>query len=427
MTVCKVLSIIFAVLFSNLCFATNGYFQIGYGPKSRALVGATTALPQDSMAAATNPAGMGLIPSSADVSLELFSPKRSASAAMGGFPGSSESDSNIFLIPNFGYVRKSPNGSLGITVYANGGMNTDYPANLPGPSNLFGDPGQLGVNLRQLIFAPTYTRNKDKHSFGVSLLLAYQTFEAKGLANFAGLKPPAAPAGNTGLTNQGEDSALGYGLRIGWVGNFDKFQLGAAYASKIFMGEFDDYRYLFAEQGDFDIPSNWSLGIAYQLNNRLTLLTDIQGIQYGEVASIANAGPTTTGVNVFADGQGFLGDNNGLGFGWENMIILKFAALYQYSAAIDLRFGLSHAEQPIDSGQATFNILAPAVIETHLALGMSYKAKGSKLQYSLTYNHALKNEVVGDFPQGFGGTPGSNQVNLEMQQHTVDAGINWSF
>ena len=41
--------------------ATNGYFSIGYGAKARGLAGAVTALPQDSMAAAVNPAGIAFV------------------------------------------------------------------------------------------------------------------------------------------------------------------------------------------------------------------------------------------------------------------------------------------------------------------------------------------------------------------------------
>jgi long-chain fatty acid transport protein len=39
-------------------FATDGYFSIGYGVKQVGQGGAGIAFPQDSLAAATNPAGM---------------------------------------------------------------------------------------------------------------------------------------------------------------------------------------------------------------------------------------------------------------------------------------------------------------------------------------------------------------------------------
>ena len=62
--------------------------------------------------------------------VDLFSPDRSESrsgSGMAGIDGAADSDSNNFFIPEFGYNRMiSPDMSLGITVYGNGGMNTDY-------------------------------------------------------------------------------------------------------------------------------------------------------------------------------------------------------------------------------------------------------------------------------------------------------------
>jgi long-chain fatty acid transport protein len=41
--------------------ATDGYFSHGYGVKSQGMGGVGIALPQDAIAAAANPAGLGLI------------------------------------------------------------------------------------------------------------------------------------------------------------------------------------------------------------------------------------------------------------------------------------------------------------------------------------------------------------------------------
>ena len=114
-------------------FATNGYFSHGYGIKAKSIGGAGIALPQDALAAATNPAGMALVGNRMDFGLDWFSPKRTT-IHTGGTPnavgineGTYDSGNNNFFIPEFGYNKMmSPNSSLGIAVYANGGMNTDY-------------------------------------------------------------------------------------------------------------------------------------------------------------------------------------------------------------------------------------------------------------------------------------------------------------
>ena len=60
----------FIFLFPVVSEATNGYFAHGYGARSKALAGATSALPQDAMAAAVNPAGMAFVDDQLD--LEMY-------------------------------------------------------------------------------------------------------------------------------------------------------------------------------------------------------------------------------------------------------------------------------------------------------------------------------------------------------------------
>ena len=54
--------------------ATNGYSPTGFGTINKGMVGAGVALPQDSMTAATNPAGMALVGNRWDGGIALFSP-----------------------------------------------------------------------------------------------------------------------------------------------------------------------------------------------------------------------------------------------------------------------------------------------------------------------------------------------------------------
>jgi len=447
----------FALLASMSAHATNGYFTIGYGPSSRGVAGAVTALPQDAMIAATNPAGMSEVGERIDFSVNLFSPIREATTNFGffgpgsGFQQTQESDNDYFILPNFGYTKKiNDQLTAGITIYANGGLNSEYqPDPNTGGFNLFGGTSQLGVDLKQLIFAPTlaYKPNKN-HSFGASLLIAYQSFKALGLQNFCSLKgdgscDPTNPAtigteaANDGLTNQGTDTSWGAGLRLGWVGKVsDNVTLGAAYSTKVYMNEFDKYDRLFAEDGDFDIPANWSLGIAVKATPKLTITADVQHIDYDGVDSISNNGPSINGggaaqnfINPFAEGQGFLGANNGLGFGWDSITVLKLGAVYEYDNEWTWRFGLSHGDGPIDDDQLAFNVLATAVVETHATVGFRHRPAGATdHEWNVAYMHAFNNDVRGPFPTPFGGTPGAGtQTRLEMYQHAFEVGYSWKF
>ena len=185
--------------------ATNGYFSHGYGLKAKGMGGASTAMTVDTFGGANNPASMVWVGGRLDAGVDVFMPKRSASrqgsTGFGGaYDGTSESGSNAFLVPEFGYNKLiNPNLSFGVTVYGNGGMNTNYEAGLNGgagaqsfapscqgaPSNILFGCGKLGVDLMQLIIAPTasYKLNAN-HSIGISPLFAYQRFKVDGLQAF---------------------------------------------------------------------------------------------------------------------------------------------------------------------------------------------------------------------------------------------------
>ena len=131
--------------------ATAGYFMLGYGAKSMGMAGAVVSNPQDSIAAASNPAGMALVGQRVDAGLRFFSPIREAqidTTAYGAtFDVDDESRRNLFLIPNIGFTRMV-NDRLwwGFTVFGNGGLNSTYDRNIFDETFVvFGAYGQGGA------------------------------------------------------------------------------------------------------------------------------------------------------------------------------------------------------------------------------------------------------------------------------------------
>lgn len=385
----------------GVAMATNGYFGHGYGTKNKSLGGAGVALPQDSMAAATNPAGMAFVGDRLDIGLAIFNPNREYSSTNAGAVSTpaQESDSEYFYIPHIGYNHMlSTSQSVGVTVYGNGGMNTDY------PRPVFGS-GAAGVDLSQLFVNISYAHKLTSNaSVGVGAILAYQRFKAYGLQNF-------------GLQNVGYDSATGYGLKLG--GQVDVgggVTLGASYQTKIEMGEFDKYAGLFAERGDFDIPSTYVLGIAWKAMKDLTVLLDYQRINYTDVASVSNPGPRS-----FAD-IGTLGTANGPGFAWEDINVIKLGVQYQ-TGDWTLRAGWNHGEQPIPTiNEGLFNILAPGVIEDHITLGFT-KALSKTSEISVSYMHGLSKSVTSTVPAALGG----GATTLKMDQNEIEFSYGMKF
>lgn len=399
--------------------ATNGYFAHGYGTKDKGMAGAGVALPQDAMAAATNPAGMVWVGHRFDLGAAIFSPRRqytvsgnpSPPPAFGLAPGTVKSDKNYFLIPHFAANwMLNADSSFGVAVYGNGGMNTDYPGSAGGGMGTYGG-GRTGVDLMQLFITPTYSRKINNNaSWGVGLVLAGQTFQARGLSRFA---PFSSDSSN--LTNNGHDTSYGAGARLGIQADvMPALTLGATYTSKIKMGEFKDYQGLFAEQGDFDIPASATIGLAWHTTPDSALVFDIQRIWYSNVKSIAN--PMLPNLQTAR-----LGDDNGAGFGWDDMTVYKLGYQWKTGGDWTWRVGFSHGNQPIPDSEVLFNILAPAVMENHVTFGFT-KEMSKNNELSMAFMYAPSKKVSGPNPL----SPGQN-IELEMKQYEVEASWAWKF
>ncbi len=392
--------------------ATNGYFLSGVGTGHKAMAGAGVALPLGSLSAATNPAALAFVGDRLDLSIALFNPNRDyeVSGAPSGFegtfplvPGKVESDSRYFPVPAAGYSRAlGGQQAMGLMLYGNGGMNTTYPE-----PTFYGT--DAGVNLTQMFLGATYARKLDeKNAFGVTPVLAYQVFKATGLQSFAGFSSDPAS-----LTDEGNASSFGAGVRVGYLGRWlPQLAFGASYQSRTWMTPFDKYKGLYAEEGGFDIPSSWVVGVAVTPNPMLDFAVDVQQVRYSEIKSIANPMPPSLKLES-------LGTDDGPGFGWQDMTVVKGGMQVRGANGWTWRAGYSYGEQPIPESEVLFNILAPGVVQQHATVGFSKKTPcGRVLHFALT--RAFSHEVTGTNPLE---APGQQDITLRMDQWDVELGM----
>lgn len=426
--------------------ATNGYFMHGYGIASQSMGGVAFALPQDSLVAAANPAGLSLVGSRFDGGLDWFSPRRSAqiegnssiATLLSGRSADGEYDGNglkNFYIPAFGYSRDiGRRFTAGLAMYGNGGLNTDYSVNPFGAFQLSGTPRNAGVNLEQLYIAPSLAwRISERQSIGVSADVVYQMFKAYGLQAFALQGFPSASLALVGpfsvapddVTDKGYSRAWGVGYRIGYLAEpLDGFTIGLGGQPKVHMERFHQYQGLFAGHGSFDVPANYGGGLAYRWRNTIVVSADIQRIIYSSVESVGNTlQPFVDGVKLGADG--------GPGFGWRNMTVYKFGAGWRPLDPLLLMVGYSYGRQPVPQDQTLFNILAPGVISRHYTAGAQYTL-AHRYELSLSYMRAPENRVYGQDsipnngllpPGSFGG----GEANVRLKEQAIGASVGVRF
>ncbi len=414
--------------------ATDGYFANGYGMTSIGMGGAAVAVTLEPFGGAVNPGAMSFLDSQWQLGLSWFSPDRSASrtgSGPAGIDGSATSGSSNFFIPEFGVNwRYSPELAFGLTVYGNGGMNTDYPgAQIPsqsacaqfnptaGPYNLLCGNGRLGVDLMQLMIAPYVSWQFTKgHSIGIAPTLAYQRFQAEGLQAFDN---PVLSTSTGRVTNNGYSSSWGGGVRIGYLGQFNEmFSLGAAYATKMSMGEFDSYKGLFAQSGKFDIPSNFTLGAALRPTGDWLLALDFQRIFYSDSVAVSNPSSLIGNCAMVPDPSACLGASNGAGFGWQDINVWKFGVQYALNDQWTLRGGYNYTQNPIRPQDVTFNIIAPGVVQNQWTLGATWKIDAAS-QITGAFMYAQNNSVTGtSLLVGFGAPPTTTET-ISMKEYQL--------
>lgn len=484
--------------------ATNGYFSHGYSVSQRAMAGAATAMAEDAMTASVNPAAGFWVGNATDYGLSIFAPIRDHSVSEVGDNANAgifaispiekqRSQRQRFYIPAFGIQRRiDDRASLGLAVYGNGGLNTIFRGNTarfgdglplfqtecegsfggggvaagasPDTAGFCGnDNATASVDLIQLFIVPSYSRRLgERFSIGVAPILAAQQFQAEGLAAFAQFSNRP-----DNVSDRGRDYSFGGGVRVGIFGMpMDWLSVGASYQSRIYMQPFDKYAGLFAEQGDFDIPSTYNLGFALHLPGQQRIAVDYQHIAFNEVASVGRPLSPNRFVNdcalprlISAQSGGIagnsgpsdacLGADTGPGFGWRDVDVVKFG----YQVAIGnvlLRAGYSRAGQPIPSDEVTLNILAPAVPEEHYTAGLSWRLTPS-MSVDLAVMFARANPVRGKNPlsnvdanvvtllaggvlpgamgtsDAFGVDADDQDIRLNMRQYELSLGIGYRF
>lgn len=340
--------------------ATNGDHMLGLSAIQNGMAGAVVAAPQDAATVLVNPAGMAEL-NIQDVRFDLgvgfLNPLRSANGR--------DSDSNLYMMPAGAVAfRVNDRLTLGMGLGGLSGMGVDFADTAAAAGN------QAIVTTKQFFkVAPGFAyRIDDRLAVGATVNLNYQSL---ALANPAYALP--------------QNQVFGWGVTAGLVWKFDeRLQLGAAWSSKQNMDDFEWNTAAGKFTMGMDAPQTLALGLAWRPAPGLLVEGDVKRIGFSDVL----------GTVAIGRPAGYAGPiPAALNFGWSDQTVFALAVQKDIGDKTQLRAGLNYGKSPIGPEDVNSNLGSLAVVEKHLALGVSRKFS-AKVTGSLSYVHAFGNSVT---------------------------------
>ena len=394
-----------ALLAAGTAHATNGMLMEGYGPISTGMGGVSQAIDHGNAGMAQNPATLGMMAdgtSRLDVAFGILGPD--VKSSMMGMEAKSGGTS--YVMPAFGYTKRSGAMTYGIGMFAQGGMGTEYAAdtfmsapNLLGISSGIDSRSELGVG--NVIFPVAYQVNSNL-TVGATLKFMWSSLDMKmtangaqlaGMAQASGVAPTgmlatmlpglaAAPWANISFSDDndftGAAKSTGFGASLGATYKVNKdVIMGASYQ---FKSALDDMKTSssaaslsaiggFADNGqitviDFQMPSVFAVGASWQASPALLLAADVKYIGWADAMKsfqmrYDSATPGMGSVS-FAMPQN-----------WKDQTVLNLGMAWKANDKLTLRAGLNLADNPIPDTYV--NPLFPATVKNHVTLGLGYK------------------------------------------------------
>ncbi len=256
------------------------------------------------------------------------------------------------------------------------GMVSDTPSRLPDQAaSTLGVP-QSGVE--RTVVTPSLVQQWDDGSVArLSAVLAYQRFASldMGIAQVQGggvLPPTWSDKINT---------SYGAGARVDVGGPLsDRLHWGAAYQSRVGMDSFANYRGVFSDPGDFDIPANASVALSYSLTPMFGVDVGVQRVMYSEITPFTSPSLPTRFLALLGDGASPV-------FAWRDLTVYSLGWTVHDDDIGNLELRYTTRQQPLPTSVLLEHALAPDTANDMVSVGWS-RALGSNARMSFAASYA---------------------------------------
>jgi len=251
--------------------------------------------------------------------------------------------------------------------------------------------GRLGLE-RRLISPGLLHRLNDNQVIGVSAVFATQSYGVSrlGLHSYnqsvpANLRPS--------IYDPYQETGYGAGVSLALRSEItDGITVDAGFRSRIDMDEFANYRGVYSQPADLDIPARARIGLAFQASDRSWLNVSVERVLYSEVGAFAS-------TNLPRRFLSLLGDSTSPTFSWDDLTVYSVGWAWADSKGASLHIDFSSRSQPSPSSRILSRALDSDLAQNAITIGYNRQmSMNSRFNINAAYapaEYAFGGNVLG--------------------------------
>jgi len=215
---------------------------------------------------------------------------------------------------------------------------------------------------RQLISPGLMHRMNDSQLVGVSAVFVTQSFGVSrlGMQSYDQTLPNNL---RSDIYNPYQETGYGAGVNLALRSELtDGLTLDAGFQSRINMNEFANYRGVYSQPADLDIPARARLGLAFQASDRSSLNVSVERVLYSEVGAFASS-------NLPGRFLSLLGDSTSPNFSWDDLTVYSVGWTWADNKGTSWFVDFSSRSQPSPSSRILSQAIDSDLAENAMTIG----------------------------------------------------------
>jgi len=275
----------------------------------------------------------------------------------------------------------------------------------------FMSSGSLGLE-RRLVSPGLLHRLNDKQLVGVSAVFVTQSYGVSrlGMQSYNQSLPTNL---RSSIYDPYQETGYGAGVNLALSSEItDGVTLDAGFQSRINMNEFANYRGVYSQPADLDIPARARLGLAFQASDRSWLNVSVERVLYSEVGAFASQ-------NLPGRFLSLLGDSTSPSFSWDDLTVYSVGWAWADNKGTSWHVDFSSRSQPSPSSRILSQAIDADLAQNAMTIGYS-----RRMSMSSRFN---VNAAYAPAEYAFGGNVLGVTTDQLSQDFELEAFWTWDF